>query len=66
MDLSCFSQDRKLNAEKVKKELSIDAEDFVIVNISRLEPIKGHTFLLNAFKILKEQQKDCFTDYRRR
>lgn len=66
MDLSCFSQDRKSNIEAKRKELSIAPDDFAMVNISRLELLKGHSLLLKAFKILVEQEKGKDRDKDRR
>ena len=58
MDLNSFSQDQKVNCAAVKKRWSLSSADFIIGNISRLESLKGHTFLLRVMKILKDQVKD--------
>lgn len=58
MDLSSFLVDRSCIFKEKRRELSINNDDFVIVNISRLEPLKGHSLLLQAFKILFEQTKN--------
>ena len=57
MDLSCFHKNKMSDFNKTKKSLSITSADFVIGNISRLELLKGHTYLLKAFKKLKEEIK---------
>jgi len=58
MELSNFFQDNEPGIEAIRKEFSIGPDDFVIGNISRLELLKGHSLLLRAFKILREQEKD--------
>ena len=41
--------------EKIRKEFSISDESFVIVNVARFEPQKGHLFLLQTIKHLISQ-----------
>lgn len=40
---------------RVRQELGIGNSTFVIANVARLEPLKGHTFLLQGLKRLEEQ-----------
>lgn len=60
MDLSNYLKKDKLkkDIEEIKKEFNINKDDFVLGNISRLEPSKGHNFLFKAAKILTERHKD--------
>jgi len=46
-----------INCRKKRGELGIDAGDFVIGNVARLETRKGHQFLLDAFKNVVGEQK---------
>ncbi len=41
--------------ERVKKELSLKDENFIILSIGRMVPVKGHKYLLQAMHYLKEQ-----------
>jgi len=41
--------------ERIRKEFDISEEAFVIVNVARFEPQKGHMFLLNTLKHLISQ-----------
>lgn len=41
--------------ERIRKEFGINEETFVIVNVARFEPQKGHTFLLHTIKHLIPQ-----------
>jgi glycosyltransferase involved in cell wall biosynthesis len=43
--------------ERIRRELGIDEDAFVIVNVARFEPQKGHFFLLQALKQLGERMK---------
>jgi glycosyltransferase involved in cell wall biosynthesis len=59
MKLSKFYQARdKINYKEKYEELGINAGDFVIGNVARLETRKGHKFLLDAFKNVVEKQKE--------
>jgi glycosyltransferase involved in cell wall biosynthesis len=59
MELSKFYHARdKINYKEKYEELGINAEDFLIGNVARLEIRKGHKFLLDAFKNVVEKQKD--------
>ena len=59
MELSKFYHTRdKINYKEKYEELGINAGDFLIGNVARLETRKGHQFLLDAFKNVVEQQKD--------
>ena len=58
MELEIFYGVRgKINCRKKRGELGIDAGDFVIGNVARLETRKGHQFLLDAFKNVVGEQK---------
>lgn len=49
---------RKVNPgarERIRHELGIDEDAFVIVNVARFEPQKGHTFLLQTIKHLVQR-----------
>lgn len=41
--------------ERIRKEFGIGDDDFVIVNVARFEPQKGHSFLLHTLKHLIAQ-----------
>jgi glycosyltransferase involved in cell wall biosynthesis len=59
MELSKFYHARdKINYKEKYEELGINAGDFLIGNVARLETRKGHQFLLDAFKNVVEEQKD--------
>ncbi len=47
----------KKELNKKRKELKITPEDFVILSLGRLIPVKGHEYLIKAFSILKERLK---------
>ncbi len=58
MELSKFYHARdKINYKENYEELGINAGDFLIGNVARLETRKGHQFLLDAFKNVVEEQK---------
>jgi len=58
MELEIFYGVRgKIDCRKKRGELGIDAGDFVIGNVARLETRKGHQFLLDAFKNVVGEQK---------
>ncbi len=50
-----FCSEKELN--KKKKELKIGLEDFVILSLGRLIPVKGHEYLIKALSILKDKFK---------
>jgi len=59
MELTKFYQARdKTNYKEKYEELGINAGDFLIGNVARLESRKGHQFLLDAFKNIVEKQKN--------
>jgi len=59
IELTKFYQARdKINYKEKYEELGINAGDFLIGNVARLELRKGHKFLLDAFKNIVEKQKD--------
>lgn len=56
MDLDKFYNARKRIAREVKLlELGIDFKSFVIGNVGRLETVKGHKYLIDAFKKINEE-----------
>ena len=60
MKLETFFEVRgKIDCRKKQKELGIGVEDFVIGNVARLEKRKGHKFLIEAFRKVIEERKDC-------
>jgi len=61
MELSKFYYARdKISYKEKYEELGINAGDFLIGNVARLETRKGHKFLLDAFKNVVEKQKDSY------
>ena len=59
MELSKFYHARdKINYQEKYEELGINAGEFLIGNVARLETRKGHRFLFDAFKNVVEKQKD--------
>lgn len=58
MDLTSFSVDKDSVFMDKRRELGINNDDFVVLNISRLEPLKGHPLLLRAFKLLENNTKN--------
>jgi glycosyltransferase involved in cell wall biosynthesis len=59
MELSKFYHARdKMNYKEKYEKLGINAGDFVIGNVARLELRKGHKFLLDSFKNIVEKQTD--------
>lgn len=60
MKLSKFYHARdKINYKEKYEELGINAGEFLIGNVARLETRKGHKFLIDAFKNVVEERKDC-------
>ena len=59
MDLSKFSDAKsKIVKKNIIKEFNIDSDSFIIGNVGRLEAVKGHKYLFDALKIVKEKRKD--------
>mgnify|MGYP003643073812 CR=1 FL=1 len=46
------------DVENIKNELGIGKEKFVFGTVARLDPIKNHQMMLNAFKLVKNQHND--------
>jgi len=56
IDFSAITKKAELGArEKIRKEFDIHDDDYVIANVARFEPQKGHSFLLQAVKHLIPQ-----------
>jgi len=45
--------------ENIKNELGIGKEKFIFGTVARLDPIKNHQMMLNAFKLVKNQHSDA-------
>lgn len=59
MDLSKFSDAKsKIDKKNIIKKFNIDSDAFIIGNVGRLEAVKGHIYLFDALKIVKEKRKD--------
>ena len=48
-----------VRSQKVRQELGIPSESFVVGHIGRFNAVKNHTFLLDVFSKLKEQQQNA-------
>jgi glycosyltransferase involved in cell wall biosynthesis len=60
MELQKFYEVRKKNEyRKKQRDLKIISGDFVIGNVARLETRKGHKFLIDAFKRVVGERKNC-------
>jgi len=60
MDLKKFYDIKsKVDKKSIARELNIDSDAFIIGNVARLEAVKGHTYLIDAFKIVIEKRKDA-------
>ena len=60
MELETFYDVReRIDCGKRRRELGINSKHFVIGNVARLETRKGHKFLLDAFKKVIMERKDC-------
>jgi glycosyltransferase involved in cell wall biosynthesis len=58
MDLDKFYNARKRITREIKQsELGIDSKNFVIGNVGRLEAVKGHKYLIDAFKKINEERQ---------
>jgi len=58
MDLDKFYNVRKRIVREVKlSELGINSKSFVIGNVGRLEAVKGHKYLIDAFKKINEERQ---------
>jgi len=56
IDFSAITKKVGLGArERIRKEFGVDEDAFVIVNVARFEPQKGHMFLLHTLKHLIPQ-----------
>src|SRR5574341_383441 len=56
IDFSAITKKAEPTArERIRKEFGVNNEDYVIVNVARFEPQKGHSFLLQAIKHLIPQ-----------
>jgi glycosyltransferase involved in cell wall biosynthesis len=56
IDFSAITKKAGLGArERIRREFDLNEEDYVIVNVARFEPQKGHSFLLQALKDLIPQ-----------
>ncbi|HOF03178.1 MAG TPA: glycosyltransferase family 4 protein, partial [Atribacterota bacterium] len=59
MDLNTFTDIKnRFNLKDIKKELNIDSDAFIVGNVARLEEVKGHRYLLDAFQMVKEIKKE--------
>ena len=59
MELDKFYNVRgNIKREEKLKKLGIISDNFIVGNMGRLEEIKGHKFLFNAFKKVTEQRKE--------
>jgi glycosyltransferase involved in cell wall biosynthesis len=58
LDKFCDVRER-INYGEKQRELGINSKHFVIGNVARLETRKGHQFLLDAFKKVTLERKDC-------
>jgi len=56
-----FNVREKVDRKKKLAELGInlEPEHFIIGNVGRLEKVKGHKFLIEAFKKVQEERGDC-------
>lgn len=60
MDLKKFYDVKnKIDRNELFKELNITTDAFVIGNVARLEAVKGHKYLIDAFVRIKEKKKDA-------
>jgi glycosyltransferase involved in cell wall biosynthesis len=50
---------KNIDYEKKQRELGINPRYFIIGNVARMEMRKGHKFLLDAFKKIIMERKDC-------
>jgi len=58
MDLKKFYDNKsEFDKKSITRELNIDSDAFIIGNVARLEAVKGHTYLIDAFKMVIEKRK---------
>jgi glycosyltransferase involved in cell wall biosynthesis len=43
------------DVDRVREELSLSPDDFIVLSVGRLDPDKGHVFLVRAFVSLREE-----------
>jgi len=48
----------KVDKNIIARELKFDSHAFIVGNVARLEAVKGHRYLVDAFKLVKEKRKD--------
>jgi len=59
MDLSKFHNARnKFQKDDILQEFNLDSNAFIVGNVGRLEKVKGHKYLLDSFKIVKNKIKN--------
>ncbi|MBC2580239.1 glycosyltransferase [Clostridium sp. DJ247] len=46
-----------IDKDEIREKYSIDANDFVFVNVARMHPIKNHSALIEAFAKLRKETK---------
>lgn len=51
--------DNELNRNKLRKELNINEEDFIYINIARMHPVKNHIGLVEAFGRVFQDNKNA-------
>lgn len=54
IDMSSYVPGENEDKEKIEKELSLHKKDIILLTIGRLNPAKGHHFLIEAMDKLKE------------
>jgi len=47
------------SSNTTRRDLGLTSEDFVLLSVNRLEPNKGVTFLIDAFRIVKQMIKEA-------
>lgn len=56
MERFAFSRDDR---EKLRKELGINGESFVVCHTGTFRPVKNHSFLIEIFKEIKKRREDA-------
>ena len=57
IDFQCWQEVNKAAVDRFKKELRIAEEGFVLITVGRLDPPKGHRYVLEALpSIIEEEQ----------
>lgn len=60
IDTEKFTRITGEERDKIRKSLNLSPEDFVVINIARMEELrKGHNTLLDGAKIIIEKYKNC-------